>query len=245
MRESSNPVFRSLPKGQQGGYAQFGTGAGGYGAQAVHADPYAAQPYQDQRAVDTRPLTIDDVVTKTAMTLGVVTVVGIVSYFLVVDEPRLDDAVRASSAAWAGWRSSGRDIRSQAGQPGDRAGLRRIRGPVRRRGVVLDRQPGVLRWPRDDCTGDRRHDRCVRRHARRLQDRRDPRHAEAHPDARCRRCSACSRWLCSTSCSRCSESAAAQGFGLRTVVRSQSSSRWSASVWRRSCSCSTSTRPTS
>ena len=83
MRESSNPVFRSLPKGQQGGYAQFGTGAGGYGAQAVHADPYAAQPYQDQRAVDTRPLTIDDVVTKTAMTLGVVTVVGIVSYFLV------------------------------------------------------------------------------------------------------------------------------------------------------------------
>ena len=30
MRESSNPVFRSLPKGQ-GGYAQFGTGAAGAG----------------------------------------------------------------------------------------------------------------------------------------------------------------------------------------------------------------------
>jgi uncharacterized YccA/Bax inhibitor family protein len=28
VRESSNPIFRSLPK-QQGGYAQFGTGVAG------------------------------------------------------------------------------------------------------------------------------------------------------------------------------------------------------------------------
>jgi uncharacterized YccA/Bax inhibitor family protein len=83
VRESSNPVFRSLPKGQ-GGYAQFGTGAAAGGAAAaVHADPYAAQAYQGQRAVDTRPLTIDDVVTKTGMSLAVVTAVGVVSYFLV------------------------------------------------------------------------------------------------------------------------------------------------------------------
>ena len=82
MRESSNPVFRSLPK-TQGGYAQFGTGAGGYGAQAVHADPYAAQPYTDQQAAVVRPLTIDDVVTKTGMTLGVLSVVAVISYFLV------------------------------------------------------------------------------------------------------------------------------------------------------------------
>lgn len=82
MRESSNPVFKSLPK-SQGGYAQFGTGAAGGAAAAVHADPYAAQPYQDQRAADTRPLTIDDVVTRTGITLAVVTLVGIVSYFLV------------------------------------------------------------------------------------------------------------------------------------------------------------------
>jgi uncharacterized YccA/Bax inhibitor family protein len=79
VRESSNPVFRSLPK-QQGGYAQFGTGAAGYGAQAVHADPYVT----DQRQAGVaRPMTIDDVVTKTGITLAVVTLVGIISYFLV------------------------------------------------------------------------------------------------------------------------------------------------------------------
>jgi uncharacterized YccA/Bax inhibitor family protein len=82
VRESSNPVFRSLPKGQ-GGYAQFGTGAAGYGAQAVQADPYVTQ-YPDQRQTGVaRPLTIDDVVTKTGVTLAVVTVVGVLSYFLV------------------------------------------------------------------------------------------------------------------------------------------------------------------
>ena len=75
MRESSNPVFRSLPKGQ-GGYAQFGTGAAGYGAQAVQADPYVTQ-YPDQRQAGVaRPLTIDDVVTKTGITLAVLTAVG-------------------------------------------------------------------------------------------------------------------------------------------------------------------------
>ena len=82
VRETSNPVFRSLPK-TQGGYAQFGTGAGGYGAQAVQAEPYVTQ-YPDQRQTGVaRPLTIDDVVTKTGITLGVLTAVAIVSYFLV------------------------------------------------------------------------------------------------------------------------------------------------------------------
>jgi uncharacterized YccA/Bax inhibitor family protein len=82
VRESSNPVFRSLPKGQ-GGYAQFGTGAAGYGAQQVQADPYATQ-YPDQQQVGvSRPLTIDDVVTKTGITLAVLSAVAIVSYFLV------------------------------------------------------------------------------------------------------------------------------------------------------------------
>jgi uncharacterized YccA/Bax inhibitor family protein len=82
VRETSNPVFRSLPKGQ-GGYAQFGTGAAGYGAQAVHADPYLTQ-YPDQRQTGvSRPLTIDDVVTKTGITLAVLTAVSVVSYFLV------------------------------------------------------------------------------------------------------------------------------------------------------------------
>jgi len=82
VRESSNPVFRSLPKGQ-GGYAQFGTGAAGYGAQAVKADPYAGAQYPDQQQTGvSRPLTIDDVVTKTGMTLGVLSSVAIVAYFV-------------------------------------------------------------------------------------------------------------------------------------------------------------------
>jgi uncharacterized YccA/Bax inhibitor family protein len=88
VRESSNPVFRTLPKGQQGGYAQFGTGAAGYGAQAVHADPYTAYPDQQQRGVS-RPLTIDDVVTKTGITLAVLSAVAVVSYFLVAQNVAL------------------------------------------------------------------------------------------------------------------------------------------------------------
>ena len=83
MRESSNPVFRSLPKGQQGGYAQFGTGAAGYGAQAVHTDPYVTQYPEQQQAGVSRALTIDDVVMKTGMTLAVLTAVAVVSYYLV------------------------------------------------------------------------------------------------------------------------------------------------------------------
>jgi uncharacterized YccA/Bax inhibitor family protein len=88
VRETSNPVFRSLPK-TQGGYAQFGTGAAGYGAQAVNADPYAgAYPEQRQAGV-ARPLTIDDVVTKTGITLAVLSAVAVVSYFLVAGNPAL------------------------------------------------------------------------------------------------------------------------------------------------------------
>jgi uncharacterized YccA/Bax inhibitor family protein len=82
VRESSNPVFRSMPKGQ-GGYAQFGTGAAGYGAQAVHADPYVTQYPDQQQTGVARPLTIDDVVTKTGITLAVLTAVAAVSYFLI------------------------------------------------------------------------------------------------------------------------------------------------------------------
>jgi uncharacterized YccA/Bax inhibitor family protein len=82
VRESSNPVFRSLPK-TQGGYAQFGTGAAGYGAQAVHADPYVTQYPDQQQTGVSRPLTIDDVVTKTGITLALLSAVAVVSYFLV------------------------------------------------------------------------------------------------------------------------------------------------------------------
>ena len=86
MRESSNPVFRSLPK-QQGGYAQFGTGVAG----ATQQLGYQTEPYTT-RAPQTgvsRPMTIDDVVTKTGITLGVLTVVAAVSYFIVGGNPGL------------------------------------------------------------------------------------------------------------------------------------------------------------
>lgn len=86
MRESSNPVFRSLPK-TQGGYATFGTGAAGYGTQQVHAEPYTTR-YPEQTGV-ARPMTIDDVVTKTGITLAVLSAVAVVSYFLVGMNPGL------------------------------------------------------------------------------------------------------------------------------------------------------------
>lgn len=73
MRETSNPIFRSLPK-QEGGYAQFGSGL-------TQPQGYPAAPYQETRA--SRPLTIDDVVTKTGITLAVLTAVAAVSYFMV------------------------------------------------------------------------------------------------------------------------------------------------------------------
>ena len=80
MRQSSNPVFRSLPKQQQGGYAQFGTGIAGAQQMGVQAQPYASYPPQTGVS---RPMTIDDVVTKTGITLGVLSVVAAISYFLV------------------------------------------------------------------------------------------------------------------------------------------------------------------
>ncbi|HZE17790.1 MAG TPA: Bax inhibitor-1/YccA family protein [Mycobacterium sp.] len=87
MRETSNPVFRSLPK-QRGGYAQFGTGlAGAATQQAYQTDPYT--PYRDQRTGVSRPLTIDDVVTKTGITLAVLSAVAIVSYFMVASNQAL------------------------------------------------------------------------------------------------------------------------------------------------------------
>ena len=80
MRESSNPIFRSLPK-QQGGYAQFGTGVAGASRQVGYqTEPYTTRAPQ---AGVSRNMTIDDVVTKTGITLGVLSVVAVISYFLV------------------------------------------------------------------------------------------------------------------------------------------------------------------
>ena len=81
MRQSSNPVFRSLqPQKQQGGYAQFGTGIAGAQQMGYQAQPHATYPPQTGVS---RPMTIDDVVTKTGITLGVLSVVGVISYLMV------------------------------------------------------------------------------------------------------------------------------------------------------------------
>lgn len=92
MRESSNPVFRNLPKqGGQGGYAGFGgtqtqtrpQGQNPYGPQGQ--SPYGNQG-QDAYAppqAPTRAMTVDDVVAKTAATLGVLVVVAAITAFAV------------------------------------------------------------------------------------------------------------------------------------------------------------------
>ncbi len=87
MRETSNPVFRSLPKGQ-GGYASFGPGVAGAATAQVHQgyEPFIDQ--RQQRGVS-RPLTIDDVVTRTGFTLVVLSVVAAASYFLVAGNTAL------------------------------------------------------------------------------------------------------------------------------------------------------------
>jgi uncharacterized YccA/Bax inhibitor family protein len=84
VRETSNPVFRSLPR-QQGGYAQFGAGTAQMQRGSYQGDPYA--PYQEARP--SRPLTIDDVVTKTGITLAVLTAAAVVSFFMVASSPAL------------------------------------------------------------------------------------------------------------------------------------------------------------
>jgi uncharacterized YccA/Bax inhibitor family protein len=84
LRTTSNPIFRNLPQTQRGGgYAGFGTTTAGAGQFDQYGQPYQQQPYQPYQQVPaTRPMTIDDVVTKTGITLGVVTVMAIISYAL-------------------------------------------------------------------------------------------------------------------------------------------------------------------
>lgn len=85
VRTTSNPVFRNLPR-QPGGYAGFGSAAAGAGQATQQAQGYTE--YSDQ-PTDTRAMTIDDVVTKTGITLGVLTVAGLISYILVANNTDL------------------------------------------------------------------------------------------------------------------------------------------------------------
>jgi uncharacterized YccA/Bax inhibitor family protein len=87
MRTTSNPVFRNLPRQEGGGYASFGSGvtsAGQSGNQyGRYPQQYGEQPQPYQQApATTRSMTIDDVVTKTGITLAVLALSAIVSYGL-------------------------------------------------------------------------------------------------------------------------------------------------------------------
>ena len=87
MRASGNPVFRNLPRGT-GNYVGFDPQAGtpGYGSygQPSYGGPVGpggyGVAYQQSGAVE-RPMTIDDVVTKTAMTLGLALITGVITLF--------------------------------------------------------------------------------------------------------------------------------------------------------------------
>ncbi|MFB9907242.1 Bax inhibitor-1/YccA family protein [Allokutzneria oryzae] len=65
MRTSSNPAFRNLPSSSSG-YASFQ-----HGGQATGYDPYPSAPSAE------RPITVDDVVIKTALSLAVVLAAGL------------------------------------------------------------------------------------------------------------------------------------------------------------------------
>lgn len=76
MRSSSNPAFRNLPTGH-GGYAGFDDRLGAAGGAAGY---HMSSPAGLGRAPSTeRPLTVDDVVTKTAITGGVALAAGVLT----------------------------------------------------------------------------------------------------------------------------------------------------------------------
>ena len=77
--------MRGVVRDNQTGYAGFGAGMAGAGQGAMmnQFGQQTADPYAQPAPPATRQLTIDDVVTKTAITLGVLTISAIVTYFLV------------------------------------------------------------------------------------------------------------------------------------------------------------------
>ena len=74
MRTTSNPAFRNLPSGQGGGYATFDRQAGAMGGVSAYAD--ASGVDYGRAAAGQRPITVDDIVTKTAVTIGAAIVAG-------------------------------------------------------------------------------------------------------------------------------------------------------------------------
>jgi uncharacterized YccA/Bax inhibitor family protein len=80
VRSSSNPAFRNLPT-QGGGYATFDRQGGAMGGAAAYADAQAAEVGYGRAGVGERPLTMDDVVTKTAITGALALATGVLTAF--------------------------------------------------------------------------------------------------------------------------------------------------------------------
>jgi uncharacterized YccA/Bax inhibitor family protein len=78
VRSSSNPAFRNLPT-QGGGYATFDRQGGAMGGAAAYADAQAAEVGYGRAGVGERPLTMDDVVTKTAITGALALATGVLT----------------------------------------------------------------------------------------------------------------------------------------------------------------------
>lgn len=82
MRTSSNPAFRNLPT-SPGGYARFGdspAGMGGMGGAAMGGAGFGGPGAPNQAAgASDRPLTVDDVVQKTALNVLVTIVAGVLT----------------------------------------------------------------------------------------------------------------------------------------------------------------------
>jgi uncharacterized YccA/Bax inhibitor family protein len=74
VRTSSNPAFRNLPAGQGGGHATFDRQAGAMGGVSAYAD--RAGVGYGRADAGQRAITVDDVVTKTAITAGAAIIAG-------------------------------------------------------------------------------------------------------------------------------------------------------------------------
>ncbi|OLZ54119.1 Bax inhibitor-1/YccA family protein [Amycolatopsis keratiniphila] len=87
MRSSSNPAFRNLPRsaaqyGPNVGFNQPQGGVPGYG------------PPQTSAGADDRPMTVDDVVIKTALSLGTALVTGVLTAIWAISQLPVDAAGR-------------------------------------------------------------------------------------------------------------------------------------------------------
>ena len=79
MRTSSNPAFRNLPT-SPGGYARFGDSPAGMGGAAMGGAGFGGPGAPNQAAgASDRPLTVDDVVQKTALNVLVTIVAGVLT----------------------------------------------------------------------------------------------------------------------------------------------------------------------